>query len=380
MSTRQRGMVFGLREGENREARDVLKDYAMDDNAERLTANEVLVFDSSTFIEEAGLTSRDASTLRHYLHVRRTQLAMPQVVAEECERKLRQRVVGKATVVRDSLGWLARFFGSVNGWAPPPDGEIDQRVKAAARGEGMNAVVVEERPAVRRRAEERHHAERPPSHVKDSLQDCRIWEQCVELLRRHDVIFVSRDSDFRGHRHPAKLHPQLREEVEALAGGGRLTFHPDMDSLLSGLRAVIPPLPAEKVFSFVYDAICEDATELETNSGGCRPTMIGTVVQKFFTTDQADTVEVRLKVYDQWKGGKRRGQLSFRLSGTCRYRLSDRELCDLSVANLGLYETLPDGSERAIRGSVVNLSMSAYAGVPPIVPEPEPLRAGTDLA
>ena len=79
MFTRRRGMVFGLREGENREARDVLKDYAMDDKAERLTANEVLVFDSSTFIEEAGLTSRDASTLRHYLHVRRTQLAMPQV-------------------------------------------------------------------------------------------------------------------------------------------------------------------------------------------------------------------------------------------------------------------------------------------------------------
>ena len=303
---------------------------------------------------------------------------MPQVVAEECERKLRERAAGKVRSVRDSLGWLARFYGRVNGWEPPSDGEIDERVKSVAGGEAFDAVVVEEERGVRRRAKERHDAERPPSHVKHSLEDCRIWEQCLELLQCHDVIFVSRDSDFRGHRHPTELHPQLREEADALAGGGRLTFHRDMDSLLSDLRAEIPPLPAEKVFSFVYDAIVEDATELETNSGGFTPTMTGTVEQKFFTTDQADTVEVRLKVCDQWEGAKRRETLPFRLSGTCRYHLSDGELCDLSVANLGLYETLPDGSERAVRGSVVNLSMSAYAGVRPIIPEPVPLSAGTD--
>ena len=37
-------------------------------------AEEVLVLDSSTFIQEAGLTSRGASALKHYLYHRETHI------------------------------------------------------------------------------------------------------------------------------------------------------------------------------------------------------------------------------------------------------------------------------------------------------------------
>ena len=351
----------------------------MDDKMPTLTASEVLVFDSSTFIREAGLTSEEASALRHYLYDRGIQLVVPQVVAEECERNLSKRAGKYIKSVHDALDWLARFCGRVSGWTAPPDAEIAERVMAAARGTTFDAVVVNETKELRQRAEGRRRAERPPSHRRDSLGDCRVWEQCLELLRFRDLILVSSDGDFCGHRHCGKLHPQLRDEAEAVAGGD-LTFHSDMASLLSGLKAEIPQLPAAEVLAFVYDAIGEAVAELETNSGGFQPTLEGTVEQQLYTTDSADVVEARLKVDDPWRLGEHEETLQFRLSGTCRYRLAEHELCDLAVANLGLYETQADGSERAVKGSVVNLSATFYAGVRPITPKPVEIRSETTLA
>ena len=351
----------------------------MNDKVSKLTASEVLVFDSSTFIREAGLTSEEATALRHYLYERGTQLVVPQVVAEECERSLSKRAGKCVQSVHVALDWLARFCGPVSGWTAPPDAEIAERAMAAARGATFDAVVVNETKGLRQRAEGRRRAERPPSHRRDSLGDCRVWEQCLDLLRFRDVILVSSDGDFCGHRHREKLHPQLRDEAESVAGGD-LTFHSDMASLLSGLRAEIPQLPAAEVLAFVYDAIGEAVAELETNSGGYQPTLEGTVEQQLFTTDSADVVEVRVKVDDPWRMSGCEKTLPFRLSGTCRYRLAKHELCDLAVTNLGLYETQADGSVRAVKGSVVNLSASFYAGARPIIPEPVELRSETTFA
>ena len=236
---------------------------------------------------------------------------VPEVVAEECERHLSKLATGKVESVHAALGCLARLCGGVNGWTPPQDADIAERVKALACGEGFDAVVLKDTPALRQRAEERCRAERPPSHRKNSLQDCRIWEQCLDLLRERDVIFGRDDGDFRARRQPERLHPQLRAEADAARGGG-LTFHISMSSLLSDLRAEMPRLATEKVFAFVYSAIVEETRELEANSG-YRPTSAGTVEQQFFTTDRPEVVEVRLKVKDKWERAASEETLEFRL-------------------------------------------------------------------
>ncbi len=75
---------------------------------------------------------------------------------------------------------------------PPKDDEIEVRVKVLASGEAFGADLLNESPAFLQRAKERVNTELPPSHRKDNLLDCRLWEQCLELLRKHDVIFVSK--------------------------------------------------------------------------------------------------------------------------------------------------------------------------------------------
>ena len=339
-----------------------------------ITAREVLILDTNTFVSEIGLTSKGGSALKHYLYCRRMQLVVPEVVAEECERKLTDHAAGKRKRIEENLQWLGRFCGGVNGWLGPDDETIAERSKALARAEHLGAVVVPETREVRLRAEWRHQAEKPPSHKRSELADCRIWEQCLDLLTRCHVVFVSRDGDFRGHREQDSLHPTLRAEAEEVAEDRSLTFHRTMESLLSELESEIQPLPANMVFAFVYESIASVIEELESNSG-CHPKELGQVKQTLLTTNQASVIEIRLEIADRWESADKTKTMDFRLSGSCRYHLAEEKLYDLTPANVTLLTQQHDGSVRAVKGSFVRLRGQMYAGARPIQPEPDELGA-----
>ena len=137
-------------------------------------AGEVLILDSNIFLSEIGLTSRRGSALKHYLSRRGMQLVVPEVVAEECERHLINRAMGKKRGIEDSLQWLGRFLGRVSGWRSPNEETIEERARALARAEHLGAVVVRETLGVRgpRRFEASRRAARPAI----GNPSCRIAE------------------------------------------------------------------------------------------------------------------------------------------------------------------------------------------------------------
>ena len=334
-----------------------------------ITAKEVLLFDSSTFIAEIGLMSRQGSALKHYLYRRGTQLVVPTVVAEECERNLTNRAMAKRKQVHDGMEWLARYGGKLAGWVAPSKDVIEQRAKELALGDGLGAILLPETEDVGMRANLRDQAERPPSHRRGELADCRIWEQCLNLLTNHEVVFVSADGDFCGYREPNKLHPQLRDEAEAVGEGRGLTFHRKIEALLAEFESEIPPIPDGRVFAFIYDALGDVVQELESNSG-CRPRADGEVEQTRLTTDRANVIEIRLVVRDTWESPDGVTVMDFYLTGSCHYHLDDERLADLSTGNVRLSTTQPDGSVRAVRGSYISLSANFSSGPSPIEPDP----------
>ena len=153
-----------------------------------LEAEEVLVLDSSTFIKEIGLMSTKGSALKHYLYCRGTQLVVPQAAAEEYERHLARVAKGKIERIQNELRWLAQFCDGVTGWSAPSADVIDGRAKALAVGGSLGAILLSQTDDSRARARHRNFAERPPSHLKAAAGDCRIWEQCLELLSNHDFV------------------------------------------------------------------------------------------------------------------------------------------------------------------------------------------------
>ena len=166
-----------------------------------------------------------------------------------------------------------------------------------------------------------------------------------------------------------KLHPQLQAEAAEVGKGRSLTFRPNMESLLSGLRSQISPIPKEDVFAFMYDAISADVQELQSNSG-CQPKADGKVTQTLLTTDQAEVIEVRLEVEDTWESPDGAEVADFRLSGSCHYRLADNQLSDLTPSRVDLLTTQPDGSVRAVKGSYVSIGPLHFSTGPPSI-EPE---------
>ena len=54
---------------------------------------------------------------------------MPTVVAEECERHLTKRAMGKRKQIEDGLEWLARYCGGFSGWTALSDNVIEERAK-----------------------------------------------------------------------------------------------------------------------------------------------------------------------------------------------------------------------------------------------------------
>ena len=331
-----------------------------------IEAQEVLVFDSNTFIREIGLMSTKGSALKHYLYCRGTLLVVPQAAAEEYERHLAKLAKEKIQRIQMEMRWLAQFCGGITGWSAPGDDVIESRTKALARGDGLGAFFLQETDDIRARAKNRNLEKRPPSHNKDGIGDCRIWEQCLELLSDHNVVFVSEDKDFRSRKEDKSLHPQLQAEVD---GAGRgLTFHSDMESLLSELKSEIPPIPDDAIFELIYDVNSETIQELQSNSE-CRPTETGTIKQTRLATEAHEIIEVRLEVEDRWESPEGATPQSFKLSGSCRYHLGEERLADLRTDAVQLMMTEPDGSVRAVKGSHVNLRAHCYAGPAPMHPE-----------
>ena len=333
-----------------------------------IEAEEILVLDSSTFIREIGLMSTKGSALKHYLYCRGTQLVVPQAAAEEYERHLARLAKGKIQKIHRELRWLAQFCDGVAGWPAPSDEVIEERAKVLAAGDSLGGVLLEETDDIRARARDRELAERPPGHLKAGIGDCRIWEQCLELLPDHDVVFVASDKDFQSRRDAKSLHPQLHAEAKDAGNGRTLEFHPDMESLLRELKSEIPPIPDDAIFEFVYETNRETIEELRSNSD-CRPTATGTIKQTRLATEARDVIEVRLEVEDRWESPDEAKSLRFELSGSCRYDLACGRLGELRADVLHLLMTEPDGSVRAVKGSRVNLRVSAYAGTRPMQPE-----------
>ena len=314
------------------------------------TSEEVLVLDSSTFIQEIGLTSQKGSALKHYLYRRGTQLVVPEAAAEEYERHLARVAKGKIEQIQRELAWLAQFCGGIEGWSAPGASVIEDRAKALASGDDLRAIFLSETDDAKERARLRDEAERPPAHRKSGKGDCRIWEQCLDLLSTHDVVFVARDQDFRSHRRPEELHPTLHRRSERSRVQTKSHVPSRHGIVTRRTQERDPSHPRTmRIFEFLYREIDEMVQELESNSG-CRATSTGEIKQARFTTDAPELIEVRLEVEDTWKSADGVEVLPFQLTGTCHYHLGDERLADLKADLVRLSRTQLDGSIRAVEG------------------------------
>ena len=326
--------------------------------------NGFLVLDSSTLLNEVGLTSKRASALKYYLFMREIGLVVLEIVAKECRDKLAKRAKGMRDRAQDQMRMLANFMGRVSGWTAPSDEAIEQRSIELSIAKHLRASVWPTSPESNRRAMERLRCERPPSHRNKKLNDCIIWEHCLDILRTKDVTFVSEDTDFRNIGKDS-IHSDLLREAESVPNRSFRFFH-NVESLLDEIKCKIDTVPTDDMFRFIYDEITTRRLELEQSSG-CGPSGTGVVQQTALATGRRELVELRLDVQDTWANDDGSKICSFRLRGSCLLDLFDRRPFELTPSLVRLTAKDSDGSVRSVKGSVVALSGTLHAGAAPIV-------------
>ena len=295
--------------------------------------------------------SRRASTLRLYMQDRGVRLVVPEVVRVEAARHLASRIWAQAAAGRKAHGELLRMLGRLAEWRTPSDDDMAAHAERLAKGVDVPVDHIELEPETALRGARRCMAQRPPAHrSKRAFMDCMIWEEVINVLRSHDLCFVTNDGGFfdsEGNGH--ELHPCLAAEADA-------TTHPlvvqrDLDVLLEDFRAEFT-IDAEVLSEFVRtrdEAIRQNAEAMGFEAKG--PPQVS---YKAFATEKTQEVEVRLTSVQPFEDATEHGRSTegLRIQARVLYGVTTGELEEVTMDREELVYVGDDEREKAVPGSI----------------------------
>ena len=310
-----------------------------------------LLLDSNIWIKEVGLMSRRASTLRLYMQDSGVRLVVPEVVQVEATRHLASRMRTQAAAGRKAHGELLRMLGRLPEWRIPSDNEMAAHAERLAMGVDVPVDHVELGPETALRGAQRCLAKRPPAHpTKRAFVDCMIWEEVINVLRSHDLCFVTNDSGFfDAEGNGNGLHPCLA--AEAKAATHELVVQRDLETLLEDFRAEFK-MDAELLSKFVVkrgEAITHAAEAM-----GFEPKGLPRVSYKAFATEKTQKVEVRFASVQPFDDATGHGRSTdgLRIQARAVYGITTGELEEVTMDREELLYVGDDERRMAVPGSI----------------------------
>ena len=310
-----------------------------------------LLLDSNIWIKEVGLMSRRASTLRLYMQDRGVRLVVPEVVRVEAARHLASRMRTQAAAGRKAHGELLRMLGRLAEWRIPSANEMAAHAERLAKGVDVPVNHVELEPETALRGARRCVAQRPPAHrTKREFMDCMIWEEVINVLRSHDLCFVTNDGGFfDAEGNGNGLHPCLAAEADAATHG--LVVQRDLDALLEDFRAEFA-IDAKVLSEFVRrrgDAIKQTAEAMGFEAKG--PPQVS---YKAFATEKTQEVEVRFTSVQPFEDATEHGRSTegLRIEARALYGVTTGELEEVSMDREELVYVDDEERRKAVPGSI----------------------------
>ena len=337
------------------------------DDATELTGR--LLFDSNVWIQEVGLMSRRASTLRLYMLERGKRLIVPEVVQAEVAHHLSDRMRTSAAAGRKAHEQLVRMLGTLAEWRIPSDEEVAQHADRLARGKDVPADYVELQADTALRGAKRCPARRPPAHraterAGRGFADCLIWEEVLNVLDGHDLCFVTNDGDFFDDDGSDKLHGILKEEAEGMAHA--LQIERGLDAILKEFRTQFS-IDTEVLLNCVSSrgAVIRATAE----SIGFEAKGPPEVRYEAYATENAREVEVRFTSVQPFADTSERGWRTdgLRIEGKGIYETKTGRLEDVSMDLERLTYVDGEGNQKSVPGSTVYARLDPlYLGTRPI--------------
>jgi len=198
----------------------------------------IVVLDTSVWLGELGLNSSLGAAVRFFLQQRSAQLALPEVVRLEVERNFREKLTKLALTIQQNHRQLLAVFGRLKEVVLPDEREIEAKVAEIFSGVGVELVPVPLSLESARSSFLKTIDKLPPSDRDQQFKDGVLWADCLGLLRRDEVRFVTSDTAFfQRRKYEEGLARNLADEAAGLPHTIRV-FH-SLSELLADLRTEV---------------------------------------------------------------------------------------------------------------------------------------------
>jgi len=153
----------------------------------------IVVFDTNVWISDLALTSNVGSAVRFYLREQQARICLPEIVKLETEFHLRTTLNDHIDNIQSSHRQLLAVFGSLKEVVLPTAEDVEELISRVFSNLG---VPIEEFPFTLASAKAsliRVVRKVPPSDRNQQFKDGVLWEDCLAMLAKEPVFFVTND-------------------------------------------------------------------------------------------------------------------------------------------------------------------------------------------
>lgn len=195
----------------------------------------IIVLDSNIWLKELALNTTAGAALRFFVNQRNAILAIPEVVRLEVEENLRKDIETAQENITKEHRQLLALFGTMHEVVLPTKDKVDELILDIFHRLNVKTIQVPFTLENARASLLKTIVKLPPSDKTQEFKDGVLWENCLELLERDEVLFATNDKAFYQGRDLTKgLVKNLQQE--AASKPHRITIVPSLADILSKVR------------------------------------------------------------------------------------------------------------------------------------------------
>ena len=312
----------------------------------------IIIFDTNVWISDLALTSSVGSAVRFYLREQNARIGLPEVIKLETEIHLRKEITEQIEAIQSNHSTLLSVFGRLKEVVLPTPAEVEALIAQVFSNLG---VPIEDIPFTLDSARAsliRTVEKLPPSDRNQQFKDGVIWEDCLKMLDKEPVFFVSSDKAFyKGHRLDQGLASELKKDLEGKPNEFEIV--PALGELLSRIGAGFQ-IEEELLIEAYQTLQGEKMQEMAARHSFALEGEPTAKMDVFATENPASlfvNFTIELPCVDASGEGRTSARIVARGEGT--YDADAKKFVELANRGEQLLYVLPDGTEKKLENVVL---------------------------
>jgi len=313
-----------------------------------------IIFDSNIWISELGLNSAKGSATKFFVKKKGATVVVPEVIRLETERTLKNDLINYISEIDKNYKQLLTIFGELKEIVLPCENDINEKVSTIFKGSQLNIVDIPFSLESARSSFLKIIDKQPPNSEKNQqFKDGVIWADCMRLLEKEDVYFVTSDKAFYKNR----------EYNEGLAGSlaceaaeypYKIRLFKDILELIQEIKTDVKLDNIKLVDTFVES----NRTSIDGILSRTSFAIIGKphVNTNIYVTEDPNKLYVEYEIIYECEDLTSENRLDARLTlkGNCSYLSNEKEFTAIRNDEYELVFKVPEGEDKSIRTHFVS--------------------------